>query len=116
MKEFHAGNFLRDLVDHCACTEAEGKQFAAAPSILGPLLCSAWRQLVLITLRYEALKNEFWQVRKSDDSKWRVYSAVEVMDGQEDGFDSAEEALDEAILRSSPATLTGLGEASPSPR
>ena len=104
MKEFHAGDFLRDLVDHCASSEAEGKQFAAAPSILGPLLPSAWRELLLITLRYEALKKQFWQVRKSDDSKWRVYSAevsLEVLEGQQAGFDSAEEALDAAILRCS---------------
>ena len=115
MKEFNAGEFLRNLVDHCASSEAEGKQFAADPYKLGPLLESASREFTLLSLRYEALKRKLWQVRKSDDSKWRVYSAVEVMDGQEDGFDSPEEALDEAILRCSLATLTGL-EALPSPR
>ena len=111
MKEFHAGDFLRDLVDDCASSEREGKQFAADPSILGPLLCSISRELTLLTVRYEALRNNFWQVRRSDDSKWRVYSAavsLEVLDGHEAGFDSPEEALDEAILRHSVASLRGL--------
>ena len=58
MKEFHAINFLRDLVDHCASSEAEGKEFAADPAMLGPLLESALREFTLLTLRYEALKKE----------------------------------------------------------
>ncbi len=111
MKAFDATDFLRDLVDDCASSEAEGKQFAADPSILGPLLLSVQKQLSLFSLRYDALKNNFWQVRKSDDSKWRVYSAavsLEVLDGHEAGFDSPEEALDEAILRHSVASLRDL--------
>ncbi len=102
MKEFHAGVFLRDLVDDCASSEREGKQFAADPSKLGPLLLSVQKELTLIALRYDALKKRFWQVRKGDDSKWRVYSAeapLAVLDGQQAGFDSPEEALDGAILR-----------------
>ena len=90
------------LIDDVASSEREGKQFAADPSILGPLLCSTSRALLLLTLRYEALKNEFWQVRQSDDSEWRVYAAAvssEVLDGQQAGFESPEEALDGAILR-----------------
>ncbi len=102
MKEFHAINFLRDLVDDVASSAREGKQFVADPCMLGPRLCSTSRELTLLSLCYEALKNEFWQVRRSDDLKWRVCSAevsLEVLDGQADGFDSPEEALDEAILR-----------------
>ncbi len=102
MKEFNAIDFLRRLIDDVASSAREGKQFAAVPSILGPLLLSVQKELTVLTLRYEALKNRFWQVRKGDDSKWRVYSAEfssEVLDGQEDGFDSPEEALDGAILR-----------------
>ncbi len=102
MKQFHAINFLRDLVDDVASSAREGKQFAADPSILGPLLLSVQQELTVLTLRYDALKNRFWQVRKGDDSKWRAYSAEvssEVLDGQGDGFDSPEEALDGAVLR-----------------
>ncbi len=102
MKKFNAINFLRALVDDIAATERAGKEFVAAPSMLGPRLLGAQTELTLLTLRYDALKNEFWQVRKGDDSKWRVYSAEvssEVLDGQGDGFDSHEEALDGAILR-----------------
>ncbi len=102
MKKFNAINFLSALVDDVASSDREGRQFAADPSMLGPRLLGAQTELTLLTLRYDALKNEFWQVRKGDDSKWRVYSAAvssEVLDGQGDGFDSPEEALDEAILR-----------------
>ncbi len=111
MREFDAADFLRALEDACASSETEGKQFEADPSILGPLLLGVQKELTLLTLRYEALKNHFWQVRKSDDSKWRVYSAevsFEVVDGHEAGFDSPEDALDEAILRHSVASLRGL--------
>ncbi len=102
MKQFHAGDFLRDLVDDVASSERAGKKFEADAAILGPLLCSTSRELLLLTLRYDALKKRFWQVRKCDDSKWRVCSAEvssEVLDGQQAGSDSAEEALDGAILR-----------------
>ena len=102
MKKFNAINFLSALVDDVASSDREGRQFAADPSMLGPRLLGAQTELTLLTLRYDALKNRFWQVRKGDDSKWRVYSAEvssEVLDGQGDGFDSPEEALDEAILR-----------------
>ena len=102
MTQFHAINFLRDLIDDVASSAREGKQFAADPSILGPLLLGAQKELTVLALRYDALKNRFWQVRKDYGSKWRVYSAEvssEVLDGQEDGFDSPEEALDGAILR-----------------
>ena len=102
MKEFDAREFLRKLVNACASSEAEGKQFAADPSKLGPLLESALRDFSLLALRYEALKKRSWQVRKSEDSKWRVYSAEvssEVLDDQQAGSDSPEEALDGAILR-----------------
>ena len=102
MKKFNAINFLSALVDDVASSDREGRQFAADPSMLGPRLLGAQTELTLLTLRYDALKNEFWQVRKGDDSKWRVYSATvssEVLDGQGDGFDSHEEALDGAILR-----------------
>ena len=102
MKKFNAISFLRALVDDIAATERAGKKFVADPSMLGPRLLGAQTELTLLTLRYDALKNEFWQVRKGDDSKWRVYSATvssEVLDGQGDGFDSHEEALDGAILR-----------------
>ena len=60
MKQFNAIDFLRALVDDVASSERAGKQFAADPSILGPLLCSTSRELTLLTLRYEALKNSFW--------------------------------------------------------
>ncbi len=102
MKKFNAVDFLRALVDDVASSEREGKQFAADPSILGPLLLSVQEELTVLALRHDALKNRFWQMRKGDDSKWRVCSAEvssEVLDGQGDGFDSPEEALDGAILR-----------------
>ncbi len=103
MKEFHAIDFLRDLVDDVASSARERKQFAADPSILGPLLLSVQQELTVLTLRYDALKKRSWQVRQSDDSKWRVCSAeipkLTVLDGQGDGFSGPEEALDEAILR-----------------
>ncbi len=102
MKKFNAVDFLRDLVNDCASSEREGKQFAADPSKLGPLLQSTWREFTLLTLRYEALHERLWQVHQSDDSKWRVCSAQvssEALDDQADGFHSSEEALDAAILR-----------------
>ncbi len=102
MKQFNAINFLSALVDNVASSDREGKQFAAAASILGPLLLSVQQELTVLTLRYDALNERLWQVHKSDDSKWRVYSAAvssEVLDGQGDGFDSPEEALDGAVLR-----------------
>jgi len=102
MRKFNAIRFLRNLVDDVASSARDEKQFAADPFILGSLLISVQQELTVLTLRYDALKNEFWQVRKGDDSKWRVYSAAvssEVLDGQGDGFDSPEEALDGAILR-----------------
>ena len=111
MKQCHAGDFLRDLVDDVASSERDGKKFEADAAILGPLLCSTSRELTLLTLRYEALKNKFWQVRKSDDAKWRVCSAeipqLAILDGQADGFDRPEEALDEAILRCALRANTG---------
>ena len=102
MREFAAADFLHALEDACVSSETEGKQFEADPSILGPLLSSAWRELTLLSIHYEALKDRFWQVHKAHDAKWRVCSAEvssEVLDGQEAGFDSPEEALNEAILR-----------------
>ncbi len=102
MKQFHAIDFLRHLVDDVASSAREGKQFAADPCILGPLLCSTSRELTLLSLRYDALKKRSWQVRECDDAKWRVCSAQvpsEVLDGQQAGSDSPEEALDGAILR-----------------
>ncbi len=110
MKQFHAINFLRDFVDDVASSAREGKQFAADPSILGPLLLSVQQELTALILRYDALNERLWQVHKSDDSKWRVYSAAvssEVLDGQGDGFDSPEEALDGAVLRCALRANTG---------
>ncbi len=101
MREFNADRFLSNLIDDVVSSAREGKQFAADPSILGPLLLSVQQELTVLTLRYDALRGS-WQVRKGDDSKWRVYSAAvssEVLDGQQAGFDSSEEALDAAILR-----------------
>ena len=102
MKKFNGIDFLRDLVDDVASSERAGKKFEAAAAILGPLLLSVQKQLTILSLRYEALNERLWQVRQSDDSKWRVYSAEvssEVLNGQQAGFDSPEEALDGAILR-----------------
>ena len=53
-KKFNAINFLRNLVDDVASSEREGKQFAADPSILGPLLLSVQEELTLLTLRMRA--------------------------------------------------------------
>ncbi len=100
MKKFNAIKFLRDLVDDVASSAREGKQFAADPSILGPLLLDVQKELTLLTLRYDALKKRSWQVRKGDDSKWRVRSAEvssEVLDGQQAGFERPEQALDDAM-------------------
>ncbi len=111
MKKFTANDFLSALIDDVASSERAGKKFEADAAILGPLLCSTSRELTLLSLRYEALKNRFWQVRKGDDSKWRVCSAEvssEVVDGQEAGFGGPEEALDEVILRYTLASPRGL--------
>ena len=102
MRKFNAIRFLRNLVDDVASSARDEKQFAADPFILGPLLISVQQELTVLTLRYDALKNRFWQVHKSDDAKWRVCSAAvssEILDGQGDGFDSPEDALDAALLR-----------------
>jgi len=110
-KEFNKIDFLRDLVDDVASSERAGKKFEADAAILGPLLVGVQRELTLLTLRHDALKNRFWQMRKGDDSKWRVCSAAvssEVVDGQEAGFGSPEEALDEVILRYTLASPRGL--------
>jgi len=64
MKQFNAINFLSALVDNVASSDREGKQFAAAASILGPLLLSVQQELTVLTLRYEALKDRSGQVRK----------------------------------------------------
>ena len=102
-KKFNAIGFLRDLVDDIAATERAGKEFVADPSMLGPRLLSVQNELALLTLHYDALKKRSWQVRQSDDLKWRVCSPeiqqLAILDGQQAGSDSAEEALDEAILR-----------------
>ena len=64
MKKFNADRFLSNLIEDVASSAREGKQFAADPSILGPLLLSVQRELTVLTLRYDALKKRSWQVRK----------------------------------------------------
>ncbi len=43
MKKFNADRFLSNLIEDVASSAREGKQFAADPSILGPLLSSTSR-------------------------------------------------------------------------
>ena len=64
MREFNADRFLSNLIDDVASSDREGRQFAADPSILGPLLLSVQQELTVLTLRYDALKKRPWQVRK----------------------------------------------------
>ncbi len=64
MREFNADRFLSNLIDDVASSDREGRQFAADPSILGPLLLSVQQELTALTLRYEALKDRSRQVRK----------------------------------------------------
>ena len=64
MREFNADRFLSNLIDDVASSDRAGKQFAADPSILGPLLLSVQQELTALTLRYEALKDRSRQVRK----------------------------------------------------
>ncbi len=45
---------MRELADDVASSAREGKQFAADPSILGPLLLSVQQELTLLTLRMRA--------------------------------------------------------------
>ncbi len=111
MKQFHANDFLSALIDDVASSAREGRQFAADPSMLGPRLLSVQQELTVLTLRYDALKKRSWQVRQSDDLKWRVCSPeiqqLAILDGQAIGFDSPEEALDGAILRCALRANTG---------
>lgn len=99
---FELIDFLKSLIDDVAVFGRGKKFFSADPDILGPLLIAARDEFTLLLARYEALVDNDWAVSKQwIDGKWRVYLADtdrEYLDGQLDGFDSAGEALDAAIL------------------
>ena len=57
MKKFNADRFLSNLIEDVASSAREGKQFAADPAILGPLLLSVQNELTLLSIHYEALKD-----------------------------------------------------------
>ena len=103
MKEFNAMRFLEALEDTCVTASRESKQFTADPWELGPRITSTLEALQVSSMYCDALLKSGWAVVRSEvDSKWRVYVSrdpQDILEGQQDGFESAEEALDHAIIR-----------------
>jgi len=100
--KFDAIRFLELLEDACVTASREDKQFVADPWELGPRIASALKALQVSSMYSEALMENPWSLGQSEtDSKWRVYAAAELREmlkGQEDGYESAEDALDHAII------------------
>ena len=74
----------------------------ADPWQLGPRIASALKALQVSSMYSEALMENPWSLGQSEtDSKWRVYASgepQEMLKGQKDGYESAEDALDHAII------------------
>jgi hypothetical protein len=102
-KEFDAIGFLSALEDACVAASRENQQFVADPWVLGPLILSSKRALILAYARYQALAKNVWSLAQSEaDSRWRTHDSGEprgMLKGQEDGFGSSEDALDHAIVQ-----------------
>ncbi len=101
--EFDAIRFLELLEDACVTASREDKQFVADPWELGPRIASALKALQVSSMYSEALIENPWSLGQSEtDSKWRVYASRgeprEMLKGQKDGYESAEEALNHAII------------------
>jgi hypothetical protein len=106
MKEktkFDAIRFLEALEDTCVTASREEKQFVADPWQLGPRIASALKALRVSSMYCEALMENLWSLGQSEtDSKWRVYASAEpreMLRGQSDGYETAEEALNHAIIQ-----------------
>ena len=101
--KFDAILFLSRLEDACVTASREDKQFEADPGVLGPLILSSKRAMILVSARYQALAKNIWSLAQSEaDSRWRVHESGEpreMLKGQEDGFASSEDALDHAIVQ-----------------
>ena len=100
--KFDAILFLSRLEDACVTASREDKQFEADPWVLGPLITSTLSAVKASIIHSEALMENLWSLGQSEtDSKWRVYASGEpreMLKGQKDGYESAEDALDHAII------------------
>jgi hypothetical protein len=100
--KFDAMRFLELLEDACVTASREDQQFVADPWQLGPRITSTLKALRVSSMYSEALMENLWSLGQSEtDSKWRVYASgepQEMLKGQEDGCESAEEALNHAII------------------
>ena len=82
MKQFHAGDFLRHLVDDVASSERAGKKFEADAAILGSL--QAQRRRVAFPIpnhhisfsRYRNFRFEYLGDFRADFEAWRVRGCV----------------------------------------
>jgi hypothetical protein len=100
--KFDAIRFLELLEDACVTASREDKQFQADPWELGPRITSTLKALRVSSMYCDALMENLWSLGQSEtDSKWRVYASGEPREklkGQKDGYESAEEALNHAII------------------
>jgi hypothetical protein len=100
--KFDAIRFLEALEETCVSASREGKQFLADPWELGPRITSTLKALRVSSMYSEALMENLWSLGQSEtDSQWRVYASGEpreMLKGQKDGYESAEEALNQAII------------------
>lgn len=100
--KFDAMRFLELLEDACVTASREDQQFVADPWQLGPRISSTLKALQVSSMYSEALMENPWSLGQSEtDSKWRVSGSGnlrELLKGQEDGYESAEEALNHAII------------------
>ena len=100
--KFDAIRFLELLEEACVTASREDKQFVADPWQLGPRIASALKALQVSSMYSDALMENPWSLGQSEtDSKWRVYASgepQEMLKGQKDGYESAEEALNHAII------------------
>jgi hypothetical protein len=100
--KFEAIRFLELLEDACVTASREEKQFEADPWQLGPRITATLKALRVSSMYSEALMENLWSLGQSEtDSKWQVYASGEpreMLKGQKDGYASAEDALDHAII------------------
>jgi hypothetical protein len=100
--KFDAIRFLEALEETCVSASREGKQFLADPWELGPRITSTLKALRVSSMYCDAVLTSGWAVAQSeDDSRWRVFDSrnpTPALEGQKDGYESAEEALNHAII------------------
>ena len=100
--KFDAIRFLELIEEACVTASREDKQFVADPWELGPRIASTLKALKVSSMYSEALMENPWHLGRSEaDSKWRIYASgepQEMLKGQKDGYASAEDALDHAII------------------